>query len=269
LVSNYSVESTRIFGIYVDSLFQEKAKQYAYKSTDDILYNPSYRETIKLYLNAVTGKLVMDKAKYNSVEFVNEEKIKDLPTKYINGNTFYVNSKTADKSQNIWINAGCMVYSYSKRLLFDYIKLLPDNSNNVIHVETGSIYFPLRCKEHLIKAVDNYAGPYPIAFGNALGNIKVEKETTQEAYFLNKKVYHIENSNIMKGIPSSSIEENGTKKEIINKAQYERIYNHKIGDEPITVKYMTMQKKLFGNTCISSHIQTRTINSSHDYKEYN
>jgi hypothetical protein len=26
LVSNYSVESTKIFGVYVDSLFQEKAK---------------------------------------------------------------------------------------------------------------------------------------------------------------------------------------------------------------------------------------------------
>jgi hypothetical protein len=209
LVSNYSVESTKIFGVYVDSLFQEKAKQDAYKSTDDILYNPAYRETIELYLNAVTRKLVMDRAKYNSVEFVNddmiakrakkyedrlniptsstglsddeikelevltdiktkydnavdafektksimgpEEQIKNqkyinnldkqycktcemlldnriasdedvvsnkylkevqevkLPTKSINGNTFYVKAKTADKSQNIWINAGCMV----------------------------------------------------------------------------------------------------------------------------------------------------------------
>jgi hypothetical protein len=204
-----------------------------------------------------------------------KKKMKDLPTKSINGNTFYVKSKTADKSQNIWINAGCMVYSYSKRLLFEYIKLLPDNSNNVIHVETDSIYFPLRCKEHLIKAVDNYAGSYPIAFGDALGNIKVEKETIQPAYFLNKKLYYIENdldnktSMIMKGIPPSTINVHGTKEEITNKNLFERVYNHKVGDSPITIKYMTMNKKLFGNTCISSHIQTRTINSSHDYKEYN
>jgi hypothetical protein len=217
----------------------------------------------------------MDKAKYNSVEFVNEENFKDLPTKSINGNTFYVKAKTADKSQNIWINAGCMVYSYSKRLLFEYIKLLPDNSNNVIHVETDSIYFPLRCKEHFINAVDNYGGSYPNAFGNALGNIKVEKETIQPAYFLNKKLYYIENdldnktSKIMKGIPASSIKKNGEKYDITNKDLFERVYNHKVRDPAITVEYMTMQKKLFGNTCVSSHIQTRTINSSHDYKEYN
>jgi hypothetical protein len=117
--------------------------------------------------------------------------------------------------------------------------------------------------------VGNYTCSYPIAFGNALGNTKVEKETTQEAYFLNKKVDHIENSYIMKVIPLSTINVDGTKKEIINKALYERIYNHNIGDPTITVKYMTMNKKIFGNTCISSHIQTRTINSSHDYKEYN
>jgi hypothetical protein len=73
----------------------------------------------------------------------------------------------------------------------------------------------LRCKEHFIKAVDNYAGSYPTAFGNALGNIKVEKETIQPAYFLNKKLYNIENdldnktSKIMKGIPASSIKKNG------------------------------------------------------------
>jgi hypothetical protein len=86
-----------------------------------------------------------------------------------------VKYKTADKSLNIWINAGCMVYSYSKRLLFEYIKLLPDNSNNVIHLETDSIYFPLRCKKHLIKAVDNYAGSYPVAFVMLLETSKLRK----------------------------------------------------------------------------------------------
>jgi hypothetical protein len=108
--------------------------------------------------------------------------------------------------------------------------------------------------------VDNYAGSYPIAFGNALGNIKVEKETIQPAYFLNKKLYYIENdldnkkSKIRKGIPASSIEKNGEKYDITNTDLFERVYNHKVGDPEITVEYMTMQKKLFGNTCVRSHI---------------
>ena len=34
-----------------------------------------------------------------------------------------------------------MIYSYSKRLLFEYINLLPNKSEDVIHIETDSVYF--------------------------------------------------------------------------------------------------------------------------------
>jgi hypothetical protein len=73
----------------------------------------------------------------------------------------------------------------------------------------------------------------------------------------------------MKGIPASSIKSDGERYEITNKSLFERVYNHKVGDDAIEITYNTLQKKLFGNTCTSSHIQTRTIHSSHDYKEYN
>jgi hypothetical protein len=81
--------------------------------------------------------------------------------------------------------------------------------------------------------VDNYAGSYLVALGNALGNIKVEKETIQPAYFMNKKLYYIENdfdhktSKIMKGIPASSIKKDGEKYDITNKDLFERVYNRR------------------------------------------
>jgi hypothetical protein len=276
LVSDYSVKSTELFGTYVSVLFEEKAQQDIYQSTNDPLYNPSYRNVIKLYLNAVTGKLVMDKSKYASLTKIDPNKPKDAKITNINGNDFYIEKKLIEDCMNPWINAGVMVYSYSKRLLFEYIRLLPNNSNDVVHIETDSIYFPLKCKDQLIKAVGDYEGDYPIAFGNALGNIKIEKECTTTSYFLNKKVYYIENSLkkndaslIMKGIPASSIKNDGTRYSITNKEMFEKVYNHKRGDKPITIEYMSLTKTLFGKTSMSSHFQTRTVNSTYDYKEYN
>ena len=45
---------------------------------------------------------------------------------------------------NDWIIAGVMVYSYSKRLLFEYIRCLPEDSDSVIHIETDGVYFDTR-----------------------------------------------------------------------------------------------------------------------------
>lgn len=271
LVSNYEIEGKELFGNYVEALFTEKAKQDVYKNSKDpkihALYNSSYRETIKLYLNAITGKLVMDREKYNSLTLRNDDKDEDeqKKTKVINGTVFVEQEK---ENLNEWINAGVMVYSYSKRLLFEYIRNMPNNSDDVIHVETDSIYFPISCEEKFNENIKNYKGEYPVAYGNDLGNIKVEKRDTDVCYFLNKKAYTIGGNYIWKGIPKDSITEDGTRYIILDKEKYERVYNHKKEDEPITIQYSTMNRVLFGNTKISGHIQTRTMNSTYDYQQY-
>ena len=56
LVSNESVKGEYLFNKYVNTLFAEKAQQDILKLTNE--HNPAYRETIKLFLNAVTGKFV-------------------------------------------------------------------------------------------------------------------------------------------------------------------------------------------------------------------
>jgi hypothetical protein len=336
LVSNYSTKGRKIFGHYVWILFEEKAEQDEYKNNNNPLYNPSYRETIKLYLNAVTGKLVMDKSKYDSIEFTSDydyemrcenptkriellkkhrhtENVYEIPiikhhvkldnktqairlvdvftdnfdatdeeilknpwiyekiiTKDINNCKFSNRSKKEeDDSQfNLWINAGCMVYSYSKRLLFEYIKLLPNNSNDVIHVETDSIYFSRDILPNFTKAVDSYEGDYPIAFGNNLGNIKIEKNTTDVCYFLGKKTYYIAGNCIWKGIPKFTLSNDGVKTENLSVDIYDTIFKHKIGDKPVEIEYMTLNKNLFGTTYVSCHRQTRMMNSTYDYKLY-
>ena len=56
LVSKQSVKGEYLLNKYVKTLFAEKAQQDILKITNE--HNPAYRETIKLFLNAVTGKFV-------------------------------------------------------------------------------------------------------------------------------------------------------------------------------------------------------------------
>jgi hypothetical protein len=226
LVSNYEIEGRYLFGDYVLTLFEEKAVQDIYKKSNDERYNQAYRETIKLYLNSITGKLVMNREKYSSLTISSNES--DI-TKNINGVAFKVDKKD---NMNDWITAGVMIYSYSKRLLFEYIRQLPNNSHDVIHVETDSIYFPVSCEETFNENIHKYDGEYPVKYGNDLGNIKVEKKDYDTCYFLNKKVYTIGGNYIWKGIPKQTLKEDGTIEIILNKEKYERVFNHKEGEEP-------------------------------------
>lgn len=263
LVSDYEVSGDKIFGNYVKVLFAEKALQDEYKKCGDEKANNAYRETIKLFLNAVTGKLVMNKEKYTSLKYTTDD---DVKGKVINGIKY--ETEVTDDSMNNWVTSGVMVYSYSKRLLFEYIRQMPNNSDDVIHVETDSIYFPISCEYTFNKNIESYVGEYPVKYGDELGNIKVEKRDTDVCYFLNKKVYTIGGNYIWKGIPKKTISDDGTEVNILCKEKYEQVYKHKKGDKPITIDYMTMTRKLFGETAVSGHRQIRTMNSTYDYTEY-
>jgi hypothetical protein len=277
LVSNYEIEGSKLFGSFVNPLFKEKALQDKYKDSKEKTlhdkYNPAYRETIKLYLNSITGKLVMNREKYSSLVCCSDEQ--EGEKKNINGVSYSVQTK---ENLNNWIVAGVMVYSYSKRLLFEYIRNMPNNSNDIIHVETDSMYFPISCEETFNKNIANYAGEYPIKYGNELGNIKVEKRDTDTCYFLNKKVYTIGGNYIWKGIPKRTLLEDGTERVILNKEMYEKVYNKTEYTQlmdgsweitpPITAEFMTMSRQLFGQTKISGHRQIRTLNSTYDYQKY-
>ena len=269
LVSNSFVEGKDIFGRYVMTLFEAKAEQDVFKKNNDVRYNPALREVIKLYLNSLSGKLVEDPRKYGSITIktLDEDNVlkKANHVKEFNGSNAI---KKVSDEDNILVGLGCMVYSYSKRLLFEYINLLPEKSNSVIATETDSIYFPKSEFEILEENCKNYKGEYPVCFGNELGNIKIEKNTDDVCYFLGKKFYYIDGNYIIKGIPKHTIDDSGNKIELVDKQLYEDIYNWKKGDELIQRTFKTIKKCLYGKTELYSTNITRTIMPNMKYKEY-
>lgn len=282
LVSTKEVLSNEIFGKYIDPFYEEKKLQDVYKESkkpeEKELYNEALRSTIKLYLNSLTGKLVENPSTHYSMEFKeNSTKYEysqadDIVKKKILFNGQEVLKEYNDDKFNEWIVAGIMVYSYSKRLLFEYIKCLPNNSDDVIHIETDGIYFSTRHLETFTENLKNYSGSYPCKFGEDLGNLKIEKVTHegQVAYFLGKKFYCITmgDKNIfrVKGIPQSTIDAEGNKIVLVDRQLYDDVYNGK----EVKKSFQTLRKCLFTEKImISAHTSTRTIKQNQEYKLYN
>lgn len=276
LVSDWNISSDKIFGKYINSFYDEKKQQDEYKDSKDpekkALYNEALRTTIKLYLNSLTGKLVENPAVHFSTSF------KEDSTLLINGVGI---EKTFNEDKiNDWIVAGIMVYSYSKRLLFEYIRCLPENSNSVIHIETDGIYFSTKDLPVFTENLKNYVGDYPCCMGSDLGNLKIEKSTPKDqvAYFLGKKFYCItinddyntkprdsgdyKNIYRVKGISQKTIHNDGSDKYLVDVKLYDDVYNWKTGDAEITRTFKTLKKNLFKfETNITSFEMTRTIRS--------
>lgn len=264
LLSNIDKEMSYMFGRYVNSFYSIKQQQDVYKENKDERYNEALRTTIKLYLNSLTGKLVENPKIHFSLIKNNESDLKM--------NNMGVEKQFHTDKINDWIIAGVMVYSYSKRLLFEYINMLPNKSNDVIHVETDGIYFSTKHYDEFKNNISNYNGDFKnINFGNELGNIKMEYNTTNNNnYFLGKKFYCIEKevnkfTYKIKGIPCNTISDNGTKINLVDLQLYEDIYNGKT----VNKEFKCLKKKLYGEkTIIMSYNMSRKISPNTDYKEY-
>ena len=251
LVSTQYIRGHMLFAKYVRPLFEAKKLQDKYKKTNDKRYNVAFRNCIKLFLNSLTGKLVENPAKYFQIKYVQGDgeagNIKGV--KYIKT---YNNTKP-----NYWVVAGCMIYSYSKRLLFEYKRLLP---TPIIHVETDSLYFHNKALEQFVKNVGEYKGYYPVKFGNDLGNIKLEHMSVGPSYFLGKKFYYLiceEDGEIcrIKGIPFSTITDAGTRKTLVNRELYEAVFQGQV----VVKEFASIRRTLDGDTRLNAFIQHRTI----------
>ena len=262
LVSNRWIKGSLLFGNYVNTLFKEKALQDEYKTNDKTKYNAAYREVIKLFLNSLTGKLVEDPSKYFTMEYT-LDKVNENNDKLNSLNGVNIKENVKDKL-NVWVNAGVMVYSYSKRLLFEYVKCLPNNSDDIINVETDSMYFNKKHEAVFLENIADYCGEYPVAVGNLLGNVKQEYNTNQVSYFLGKKLYSIEGTIKIKGCPVKTIDENGSTVRCVDISLYERVFN----GETVSVEFMTLKKELYGQTFISCHKMSRCVRPMMEYKLY-
>ena len=261
LVSSQDISADKIFGKYIGTFYDEKKLQDKYKDSkvaeEKALYNEALRSTIKLYLNSLTGKLVENPAIHFSVKF------DETSSRTLNGVGI---SKTHNTDKiNDWLVAGIMVYSYSKRLLFEYIRCLPNNSDDVIHIETDGIYFSTQLLSEFSKNLSEYKGAYPCKFGEDLGNLKIEKTTEagQVSYFLGKKFYCITIENKkdicrIKGIPQETINADGSEKKLVDVQLYDTIWQ----GNNVNKSFETLKKSLFcENTRITSCKMTREIKS--------
>jgi hypothetical protein len=265
-VSQMTCNASRFFGWYVDVLFAEKARQDVEKQkkgrgeAND--YNSAYREVIKLFLNSLTGKLVENPARYFSLAYTTHEAKHSLTG---------INClmKPTDRKFNPWLVCGVMVYSYSKRLLNEYMRCLPNGTDDVINVETDSIYFDKKYWDAFEKNVTELKSDYPAKLGKGtdapLGCVKQEYDFDGISYFLGKKFYAIGDSFKIKGIPLKTIDEHGNDVVLVGDSLYEEIYQRGLAPDkyedapPVTRTFSTMKKNLWGDTSIASYKMTRTI----------
>ena len=266
LVSKKQLPLEKLFSKYIDTFYNEKQRQDDLKNAKDPMYNNALRETIKLYLNSLTGKLVEEPRDY----FQLVDKPVDGSTAFvlINGVKKY---KEASDSYNEWLTCGLMVYSYSKQLLFEYINCLPNKDNDVIHIETDGIYFSKTNERAFIKNVSAYNGIYPsVAIGQQLGNIEFDKgsDVGTNNYFLGKKFYLLNSSKPamrIKGIPQSTIDDAGNKIQLVDEQLYKDIFEGKT----LLKSFKTLKRCLeTTKTQIQSLTMTRTIRPMGEYKTY-
>lgn len=290
LVSDTYCRGANFFHKYINSLFEAKAKQDRLKESGSDLYNPALRETIKMFLNAPTGRLTMSLEKFFQINFVaRANSSKDT----INGTAIEKNYEQDDR-RNLWVIAGVMMYSYSKRLLFEYIRCLPNDSDDVIHVETDAIYFDAKYRKTFEENVTKYDGDYPVGIGGTLGYVKLEHISQGDSYFLGKKFYYIDCSltkerkkenithydfqnppNIVhpprcaeimkiKGIPKKTIDENGNPVVLVSRTLYEEVFSGK----SVTRWFSSIKRTLNGETRLTSYKEHRTVNPKANYRTY-
>jgi hypothetical protein len=253
LISYISIKGDHLFGKYVSTLFKEKANQDLLKKENK--HNPAYRETSKLFMNAITGKFVENTDKYNDISFCLRSD--DKKQENINGCGIRKTPNNED-TENKYMLCGVSLYFYSKMLLFEYIRQLPNQSKDVIHIETDSIYFPKKQQNHFIDNLQEYKGDYPVKIGDELGNVKQEKDCDEPCYFLGKKFYLIGDILRIKGIPLSTIDDWGNKINLVDSTLYETIYN----GESVRVQYKSLVKCLYGDTRVCEVINHRTVKPS-------
>lgn len=308
LVSAEHMPGSELFKNYVGTFYKIKEDEDALKDAEEKeaercaeegmpyapnaegpRYNKARREVIKLLLNSVTGKLVEDPSRYFQVKFA------ENGTHALNGIPLNKDDSQTRAKTNLWVMAGVMVYSYSKRLLFEYIDCLPNGPADVIHVETDGIYFPLPQRDAFKANVAAYSGDYPtVMIGDKLGNIEVEIEKPGTSYWLGKKFYYMKTvhkstkSHIrspyndeyeidyskskirIKGVRTSTIDAHGKSYDLVNEHFFEEIY----AGRSIQTSFSAIARHLFDskrNTKVSmnGYTMTRTTTGRLAYKEYN
>jgi len=170
-INNYEIENLRKYGVIVDIIdhkenftFTQKIKgcelfkfvlnwmklkndQDTLKTSKSPLYNASMRETYKLLMNCISGK-VIEGLHVDKTTIINDkEKFQQLTSKYnvnvINeiGNDIYLSYKVSEAEiikQQKPIYLGCLIYTYSRGCMYDDI-ISVIGKKNCLYMDTDSI----------------------------------------------------------------------------------------------------------------------------------
>lgn len=265
LVCSRYEQGKKLCGPFINYLYSEKNQQDIYKANKDPLYNSALRELIKLLMNSFSGKCVEDPKRYCDLK---KACASDIGKFGIQGCEF-VSVENDEENINYLLPLGLMIYTFSKTHLFEYIKCLPNTVNDVIAIETDSIYFRQALLNDFVNNVSKqkhlcYSSKEPHNYNNPLGAICLEKNSLN-ALFLGKKTYYLDEYNIKaKGIPKMTMID-GKQMMLLNREIFENVYK----GIPQTVHFTRLQQCLDNNTGIKELTTFRTINKMFDYKHYN
>lgn len=218
VVFQTTVKGSLIFGDTVNALYAEKRRQDIFKSSNDPNFNPVLRFTVKLLLNAFTGKLVENTGKYRNLTSPGDD---SQPQAFIGRGQFvYSNAGRI----NTLLTAGLCVYEQSKIILFErYVTKLPGGPDVVYAVETDGFYVPSSVVLKFESEITQFLNT------GKLGSLVREKQT-EAGLFLGKKAYALlsikqlvgeeelnrESLIRLKGISLYVTQPDGTKKSVIS-----------------------------------------------------
>jgi hypothetical protein len=150
--------SNKTIGDVIDNLFAERIKfkkVMKEHKPDDTQYKSSdtKQNLIKLMLNSAYGKTIIKKQKtkkiikyidtdeekedFNDYRWNNFDTIKII--KYLNSKSVIVEQYEYDDSEN-FAHIGCMILSYSKRIMNETMNLANDNNINIYYQDTDSMH---------------------------------------------------------------------------------------------------------------------------------
>ena len=145
--------SNQIIGTIIDNLFFDRIKYKKimknHKTTDSEYESADITQnSIKLMLNSVYGKTIIKKSDSHKLIKENGENLSDYiynnyntikTITYLNKGQSIVEQNGVDDSSN-FAHVGCLILSYSKRIMNEVMGLANDNNINIYYQDTDSMH---------------------------------------------------------------------------------------------------------------------------------
>ena len=165
------------------------------------LPNSAMRETCKLLMNSLYGKMLERQVNYTFIRIEDIKYDEDGSMGYMKNNKFIAvenhdlvenngsySMKIREENTNNYIHFGVFILAYSKYVMASYMDLV--GRDYIVASETDSIYFPNQLLSEIPDSVDhkNYDKDKPwMMIGKEFGNMEIEYSDITDALFLGKK----------------------------------------------------------------------------------